>query len=281
MKGNALDYRSLRTKNRQDVRQAIRSGSYRGHTAGLADGYLQANLIILPKIYALDFMRFCQRNPKPCPLVGVSDDGDPYLRTCGQDIDIRHDLPSYNIYRNGALSEQLHAIEALWSEELVTFALGCSFTFEHAMERQGIPVRNIRNNTTVPMYRSSLPTVQAGPFRGPVVVSMRPVAQNQVHKAAAISAHYPLAHGSPMHWGNPQTIGIGDIDKPDWGERSPIGRDEVPVFWACGVTPQAAVQAAKIPFCISHTPGCMLITDIPETAEVPVLMPEPVEGVRP
>ena len=255
------------------VRAAIRSGAYRAHTAGLGAGYLQANLAILPEAHALDFMRFCQRNPKPCPLTGVSDTGDPIMRTMGRDIDIRTDVPAFNIYRDGLLAGETTDITDIWRDDLVVFALGCSFTFEHALGRAGIPVWNVEHDRTVPMFRSSIETVPAGPFRGKMAVSMRPIPKARVDEAIAISRRYPLAHGAPVHVGDPAAIGIADIARPDWGHAAPVGPDEVPVFWACGVTPQIALEAARLPLCITHKPGHMLITDIAEDAEIPIFTP--------
>jgi uncharacterized protein YcsI (UPF0317 family) len=266
-------FRHMQHSDAATVRGAIRSGDYRGHTAGLADGFLQANLVILPRIFALDFMRFCQRNPKPCPLVGVTDTGDPMMRTLGRDIDLRHDLPAYNIYRNGSLADTVPDIETLWTDDMVGFALGCSFTFEHALIRAGIPLWHVENDRTVPMFRSSVVCAPAGPFHAPMVVSMRAIPEDRVAEATAISRRFPLAHGGPVHAGDPAAIGIADVARPDWGDPAPVPPGHVPMFWACGVTPQAAIAVAAPPICITHRPGHMLITDIPETAEVPVLQP--------
>lgn len=254
-----------------DLRQEVRSGRYVSHTAGLGEGFLQTNLVILPEAHALDFMRYCQRNPKPCPLVGVSDTGDPMMRTLGEDIDIRTDVPAYNIYRNGRLETSVSNIRDLWREDMVALALGCSFTFERALRAAGIPVWHVENDTTVPMFRSTIETVPAGPFRGKMVVSMRAVDEARVDEAIAISRRFPLAHGAPVYVGDPTGIGIADPTRPDWGDPAPIGPGQVPMFWACGVTPQVAVEAARLPLCITHKPGHMLITDVPEDAEVPVL----------
>ncbi|MBV2361189.1 putative hydro-lyase [Thalassococcus sp. CAU 1522] len=270
----AKDHQTLRTGTVRDVRTAIRSGDYRSHTAGLGLGFLQTNLAILPQDFALDFMRYCQRNPKPCPLVGVSDTGDPMMRTLGRDIDIRTDVPAYNIYRDGRLAETVTDISALWRDDLVAFALGCSFTFERALIEADIPVWHIENDSTVPMFRSSIDTVPAGPFRGKMVVSMRSVARDSVAAVTDISRRFPLAHGAPVHAGDPAAIGIAEVTRPDWGDPAPVLPGHVPVFWACGVTPQVALEAAGAPLCITHKPGHMLITDIPEDAEVPVLPPE-------
>jgi uncharacterized protein YcsI (UPF0317 family) len=264
-------YQSLKQSDPQTLRTAFRRGQYRSHTAGLGQGLLQANLAILPESHALDFMRFCHRNPKPCPLTGVSDTGNPMMLTLGHDIDIRTDVPAYNIYRDGQLDSETTDISDLWKEDLVAFALGCSFTFEHAVQKAGIPLWHIDNDTTVPMFRSSIETVPAGPFGGSMVVSMRAVPEDRLREVTEISRRFPLAHGAPIHAGEPSEIGIADILQPDWGDPAPVAPGQVPVFWACGVTPQVAIEAARLPLCITHKPGHMLITDIPEDAESPVL----------
>jgi len=264
------DYDTLRTLDNNQLRQAIRTSKYEGHTAGLAAGFLQANVIILPEKYALDFMRYCQRNPKPCPLVGVSETGSPLMHTLGSDIDIRSDVPHYSVYRNGEMSETVTNISNLWADDFVAFAMGCSFTFEDALVRAGIPIWHIQNNKVVPMYRSSIDTCEAGPFGGKMVVTLRAIPADRVDEAIEISRRYPMAHGAPVHIGDPSLIGLDDLSKPDWGDSpAPVG-DSIPVFWACGVTPQNAIIRAKLPITISHTPGCMLITDIDDQAEVTV-----------
>ena len=267
----ATDHGFLRHRSLTEVRSAIRTGSYRSHTAGLGLGYLQCNLVILDRAHALDFMRYCQRNPKPCPLVGVSETGDPMMRTLGGDIDIRTDLPAYNVYRAGKLDQIVTSIEDIWTDGFVAFALGCSFTFERAMIEAGIPVWHVENDRTVPMFRSNIDTVSAGPFGGKMVVSMRSIPATRVDEVREISNRYPMAHGAPVHVGDPTEIGVEDVARPDWGDPSPVGPGEVTVFWACGVTPQVALEAANVPLVITHKPGHMLITDIPEDAEVPVL----------
>lgn len=268
-------YRHQRTLPVHDVRREIRAGRYCAHTAGLGEGFLQTNLVILPEAQALDFMRYCQRNPKPCPLVGVSDTGDPMMRTLGADIDIRTDVPAYNVYRHGRLERSVPDIRDLWSDDMVAFALGCSFTFERALREAGIPVWHVEHDTTVPMFRSSIDTVPAGPFRGKMVVSMRAIEAADVDRAIAISRRYPLAHGAPVHVGEPESIGVADLGRPDWGDPAPVAPGQVPVFWACGVTPQVAIEAARLELCITHKPGHMLITDVPEDADVPVLSADP------
>lgn len=263
-------FQQLRALPVPALREQIRTGRYNSHTGGLGSGKLQTNLVILPAQYALDFMRYCQRNPKPCPLVGVSETGDPMMRTLG-DIDIRTDVPSYNIYRNGTLADTVFDITDLWQDDLVSFALGCSYTFEHALQAEGISVRHVEQNKTVPMYLSNIQTVRAGPFGGGTVVSMRPVASENLRRVIDLCRTFPLAHGAPVHVGDPTEIGIKSLDHPDWGDLPDVRAGEVPVFWACGVTPQNAVMQAGLPFCITHTPGRMLITDIAEDAEVPVM----------
>ncbi len=266
-------FEQLRQINQPDVRSKIRAGSYSGHTSGLADGFLQANLVILDQSYACDFMRFCQRNPKACPLVGVTDTGSPYMHTLGTDIDIRTDVPSYYVYRRGLLDETVTDISPLWNDQMVGFALGCSFTFEHALIRAGIPVWHIDNDRTVPMFKTNIDTIEAGPFAGPMVVSMRAIPSKKLEMVFSISANFPMAHGVPIHWGDPSVIGIADLNEPDWGDPSPVGDNEIAVFWACGVTPQAAILQAKPPISITHKPGQMLITDVAEDAEVPITSP--------
>jgi uncharacterized protein YcsI (UPF0317 family) len=264
-------YENLRHSALADVRAAIRSGAYRSHTAGLGKGYLQANLAIMPEAYALDFMRYCQRNPKPCPLTGVSDTGNPMLTTLGHDLDIRSDLPAYNIYRDGRLCEEANDISAIWRDDLVVFALGCSFTFEHALTRAGLTIWHIDHDKTVPMFRSNIDTVPAGAFAGKMVVSMRAIPEERLQEVVEISRKFPLAHGAPVYWGDPRRIGISDLNAPHWGDAAPVPQGSVPVFWACGVTPQVALEAARLPLCITHKPGHMLITDVAEDAEIPIL----------
>lgn len=270
-------YENLKNSTLAEVRAEIRAGRYTAHTAGLGRGSLQANLVIMPEEFAFDFMRYCQRNPKPCPITGVSDTGNPMMFTMGNDIDIRTDVPAYNIYRNGQLDLSVTSISEIWRDDFVVFTLGCSFTFEHALLNAGINLWHIDNDRTVPMFRSNIETTQAGPFSGKMVVSMRSVCEERVDEVIQISRRFPLAHGAPVHVGDPGTIGITDLSSPDWGDPAPVGANEVPVFWACGVTPQVAIKAAQLPICITHKPGCMLITDIAEDAEVPVLPTPPTQ----
>ncbi|MEM9605221.1 MAG: putative hydro-lyase [Pseudomonadota bacterium] len=261
MASNA-DHASLLHRDVATVRAAIRAGDYDGHTAGLAPGKLQANLVILPAEHAADFERYCERNPRPCPLVGRTDVGDPHWTALG-DIDVRHDVPRYNVYRDGELEHTVTDLAALWQADWVAFALGCSFTFETALRERGVPVAHIDADRTVPMYRTHVETTPAGPFRGGMVVSMRRVPEAQVALAEATSAKFPWAHGAPVHVGDPSALGIANLDQPDWGD-PPVG-EGVPVFWACGVTPQNALANARLPLVVTHAPGHMLITDIDDT----------------
>jgi uncharacterized protein YcsI (UPF0317 family) len=253
-----------------EIRARIRTGQHDNHTAGLAPGKLQCNLAILPETHALDFLRFCHRNPKPCPLVGVGDTGNPMLPTLGRDIDIRTDVPRYRVFRDGAFAEEVTDISELWSDDLVTVALGCSFTFENALMRAGIPVRHIEMQRNVPMFRTNIALVPAGPFQGDMVVTMRPLREEQIETARAISAKYPQAHGAPIAVGNPAALGISDLSQPDYGDPVDILPGEIPVYWACGVTPQNVLRAARLPLCITHAPGHMLITDVAEDAETTI-----------
>src|SRR3954469_18506556 len=243
-------------------RLRIREGSFTGPTAGLAPGHVQANLAILPKALAHDFLRFAQANPKACPVLAVSEPGDPRLPALGGDLDIRTDVPRYRVWRNGELVSEPTDLRDVWRDDLVTFAIGCSFSFEEALIEDGIEVRHIALGCNVPMYRTNIPCVPAGVFSGPMVVSMRPMKPADAIRAVQITSRFPSVHGAPVHLGMPQGIGIADISKPDYGDAVAVEADEIPVFWACGVTPQSVIAAAKLPFAITHAPGLMLVTDL-------------------
>ncbi|MCL7943769.1 putative hydro-lyase [Marinobacter sp. ATCH36] len=248
------------------VRTAAREGNLTGPTSGLASGYVQVNLVILPESQAAGFLRFCQANPKPCPLLAVS---EPGVRTCtllGRDLDIARDVPAYRIYRNGQVSNTRTDVVDDWRDDLVTFALGCSFTFEHALISAGLQVRHIDEARNVPMYNTSVPLTSAGGFGGNLVVSMRPFAAADAIRAIQITTRYPQVHGSPVHLGDPSLIGISDLSVPDYGDSVSVGKDEIPVFWACGVTPQQVLIDSGIEFAITHSPGHMLVTDIPDNS---------------
>lgn len=258
----AMDGATRADKAAQEVRHRIRGGAYRGPTAGLAPGFVQGNLAILPKDLAADFQRFCHLNPKPCPLLASSEPGDPRLPTLGADLDIRTDLPVYRIWRAGKLVEETPDITAHWRDDLVAFVIGCSFSFEEALIEDGIPLRHVASNSNVAMYRTSIATVAAGAFRGPMVVSMRPLKPADAIRAVQITSRFPAVHGAPVHIGFPELIGIKDLAKPDYGDVPEIKADELPVFWGCGVTPQAVIAEVRPPFCITHAPGSMLVTDL-------------------
>jgi len=243
------------------ARLTIREGRHRGPTSGLAPGYVQGNLAILPKALAADFMQFCRLNPKPCPLVGVSAAGDPRVPELGADLDIRTDIPRYRVWDNGKLVAEPDDIRDFWRDDLVSFVIGCSFSFEEALMAEDMELRHITLGRTVPMYRTSLETTPAGPFHGPMVVSMRPLKPADAIRAVQITTRFPAVHGAPVHIGKPELIGITDIMKPDYGDAVPVNDDELPVFWACGVTPQSVIATAKPEFCITHYPGTMLVTD--------------------
>ncbi len=253
---------NLRGLTGREARAHIRSGGFAGPTTGMAAGFVQANLVIVPERFALDFLRFCQLNPKPCPLLGVGEPGDPALPAVGEGIDIRTDVPRYRVFRDGAFGETVENVSAIWRDDLVTFALGCSFSFEHALVDYGLTLKHSALDRNVAMYRTSLETVPSGPFGGPLVVSMRPFRGGDAVRAVQISTRYPMAHGAPVHLGAPQAIGIADLARPDFGDAVPVEDDEIPVFWACGVTPQAALERAGLAFAITHDPGHMLVTDI-------------------
>src|SRR6266852_4690674 len=244
----------------RDARLAARAGTFKGQTAGVAPGYVQGNLAILPANLAGDFLRFCQLNPKPCPLLAASAPGDFRLPTLADDLDIRTDLPRYRVFRNGKLVDEPTDIRAQWRGDLVAFVLGCSFSFEQALVEDGIELRHITCGSNVPMYRTNIPCAPAGPFAGPLVVSMRPLQPKDAIRAIQITSRFPSVHGAPVHIGLPAAIGISDLAKPDYGDAVPVRSDELPVFWACGVTPQAVIAQVRPDFCVTHAPGCMLIT---------------------
>jgi uncharacterized protein YcsI (UPF0317 family) len=245
----------------RDARRAIRSGEFTGQTAGVAPGYVQGNLAILPQVLAADFLRFCQLNPKPCPLLATSSPGDFGLPTLADDLDIRTDLSRYRVFRRGVLVDEPTDIRGHWRDDLVVFVLGCSFSFEEALVEAGIELRHMTLGVTVPMYRTSIATAPAGPFHGPVVVSMRPMTPENAIRAIQITTRFPAVHGAPVHIAKPELIGISNLMQPDYGDAVPIKENEIPVFWACGVTPQSVVAMAKPEFCVTHYPGCMLVTD--------------------
>lgn len=325
-RGAAVDAAALRaTLSRagatgDDVRRACRTGALTGHTSGLAPGYAQANLVVLPAEHALAFLTFCVRNPKPCPLLEVTDVGVPHAGGVAPGSDVRRDLPAYRVWRHGVAVETVGDITHLWPTsppgdgedaaaaaahrhpdartDWVAFLLGCSFSFEEALLQAGLPVRHLQeeaagggppaataaapaaaeplaaNPRNVPMYRTSLATAPAGPFAGPLVVSMRPMTPVQAVAAAAVTARFPRVHGRPVYAGDPAAVGIADLSTPDYGDAVTVRPGEIPVLWACGVTPQAALARAALPIAITHAPGHMFVTsarnaDLAGPAELP------------
>ena len=248
----------------KEMREKIRTGEWQDPTAGCSDGYVQANLVVLPKALAYDFLLFCHRNPKPCPLLEVTDPGDAEPKTAAPSADLRTDIPRYRVYRGGKLEQEVTDLLQVWRTDLVGFLLGCSFTFDVALHRAGVPVRHLEEGKNVSMYMTNQSCHPAGDFTGPLVVSMRPIPAHLVPRAVEVTARFPLSHGAPVHVGEPETIGIADLGRPHFGDAVSIRSGEIPVFWACGVTPQAVAMHAKPEFMITHAPGHMFITDLPE-----------------
>jgi uncharacterized protein YcsI (UPF0317 family) len=248
-----------------DVRRLARSGELTGPTPGLALGYVQANLVVVPRDLAFDFLLFCQRNPKPCPLLDVTEPGDAEPRLIAPGADVRTDLPRYRVYEHGQLIDEPTGLQRWWRSDLVAFLIGCSFTFENALIQAGVPVRHVEQNCNVPMYRTSIACKSAGAFHGPLVVSMRPLTPAQTVAATRICSRFPRAHGTPIHFGDPAAIGIRDLNRPDFGDAVEIRPGETPVFWACGVTPQAVAMEARPPLLLTHKPGHMFLTDLHDT----------------
>lgn len=244
------------------VRDACRRGEWTEQTSGLAAGFAQANLVVLPKAWADEFLLFCQRNPKPCPLLDVTEPGEFTPQRAAVDADLRTDLPRYRVWENGELVDEPTDIRELWRDDFTAFVIGCSFTFEAALLRADVPVRHIELGKNVPMFKTNIACKPAGRFHGPMTVSMRSMSPADAIRAVQITSRYPAVHGAPIHLGSPEQIGIDDISRPDFGDAVPIENGELPVFWACGVTPQAVLMAAKPPFAITHSPGCMLVTDL-------------------
>ncbi len=245
------------------ARAQIRAGAHIGPTSGLAPGYAQANLVVLPGEYAFDFLRFCVRNPVPCPVLEVTDTGSPRPATLADDADLRTDLPRYRVLRDGICVDEPTDISPYWSADMVAFLLGCSFTFDWALTAAGVPLAHQEQGVNVPMYITDRECAAAGPFHGPLVVSMRPLPRDIVEAAIDITARFPAMHGRPVHVGEPSALGISNLDAPDFGDPVGVGAGTVPVFWACGVTPQVVAQRARPSLAIFHAPGHMFVTDHP------------------
>jgi len=244
-----------------ELRAAVRAGELTGPTAGLAPGFTQANLVALPEADAFDFLRFCVANPKPCPVLDVSDPGSPEPARMAPGADLRTDLPRYRLYRDGDLADETADVLDHWRDDLVAFLIGCSFTFERALFAEGLPIRHVEQGVNVPMYRTSVDCTPAGRFSGPLVVSMRPMTPAQAIRATQITSRYTPVHGAPVHVGSPEAIGIDDLGAPDYGDPVEVRDGELPVFWACGVTPQAVAAASRPELMITHAPGHMFVTD--------------------
>ena len=245
-----------------DVRRLCRAGELTGPTPGLASGFVQGNLVVVPRELAFDFLLFCQRNPKPCPLLDVTEPGSAEPALVAPGADLRTDLPRYRVYQKGELIDEPTDLRRWWRDDLVAFLLGCSFTFESALLQAGVPIRHIEQNRNVPMYRTNIPCRRAGVFHGPMVVSMRPLTPGQTVTATRVCARFPRAHGVPVHFGDPEAIGVRDLDRPDFGDPVEVRPGEVPVFWACGVTPQAVAMHVRPPLLLTHAPGHMFVTDL-------------------
>jgi uncharacterized protein YcsI (UPF0317 family) len=243
-------------------RLKCRAGKFDGATGGAARGNVQGNLVILPQELAGDFLRFAQRNPKPCPIIGTSEPGSWEVPALGQDLDIRTDLPRYRVWRNGELIDEPTDIKDHWHPNLTAFVIGCSYSFEDALLHAGLRLHYVDRGLRVPMFRTNIACAPAGKLSGPLVVSMRSFKPADAIRAIQITSRFPAVHGAPVHVGIPEAIGIADITKPDYGDAVEPRPGELPVFWACGVTPQAVIAQAKPEFAITHAPGCMLVTDV-------------------
>lgn len=244
-----------------ELRRLIRNGQWKGPTTGLASGHVQANLVMLPQEQAFPFLLFCLRNPKPCPVLDVLDPGQtaPHI---APDADLRTDLPRYRIYEQGELREEVEDVTALFNDRMVSFLLGCSFSFEAAMRAAGLPIRNLEEGKNVSMYITNRPCLPAGPFSCPMVVSMRPMTPEQAVRAVQVTTRFHLTHGAPVHMGSPEAIGIRDMNHPEFGDPVTILAGEIPVFWACGVTSALAALSARLPLVITHAPGHMFVSDL-------------------
>lgn len=259
----AFDITPYIDKSPAEVRAAIRAGEIDFPTAGMSRGYAQANLIILPPEYAADFEEYAKLNPFPCPILEIIKGEQPLTHDMGEGGNICSDIPRYRIYRDGVWDgKEITDVTEYWKEGYVGFLIGCSFSFEEALMAAGIEVRHIAQGRNVPMYKTNIQTVKAGPFEGPMVCSMRPMTPENAQKAYDITVKMPNVHGAPVHMGDAAEVGVADVMKPDYGEAVDIYEGEIPVFWPCGVTPQAAVENAKPPIAITHAPGHMFITDI-------------------
>ncbi|MDO5115113.1 MAG: putative hydro-lyase [Synergistaceae bacterium] len=262
-----LDFNTepFRNTSPREMRNLIRAGEWTYPTTGLCNGNVQCNLIVLPKDWAYDFLVFAQRNPKSCPLLDVTEIGSPKPVIMAEDSDLRTDIPKYRVWRDGVVVDEPTDVIKYWRDDLVAFLTGCSFSFENALVENSIPMRHIDDGTNVAVYITNIQCTPAGRLSGPMVVSMRPVRNEKVPASVLCTGRFPSMHGAPVHIGDPSAIGIKDINKVDFGDRIEVKEGEMPVFWACGVTPQAVVMNSKPPFAITHAPGYMYISDRTDT----------------
>jgi uncharacterized protein YcsI (UPF0317 family) len=257
-----MEREQLRSMHPREVRKLIREGKWRTHTTGVSAGYAQANLAILPQSMAFDFLLFCQRNPKPCPVLEVTEPGNPILTQIAKEADVRTDIPRYRVYQKGKFVAEVDDIKSYWNKDLVAFLIGCSYTFETAMISANIPLRHVPAGRNVSVYITNIPCKPAGVFKGPMVVSMRMIPEELVVRAVQVTSRFPATHGAPIHIGDPEKIGIKDLQKVDWGEPPVPQKGDVPVFWACGVTPQAVAMDCKPELMITHSAGHMFLSDL-------------------
>jgi uncharacterized protein YcsI (UPF0317 family) len=245
----------------KELRRMIRARKWTQTTTGLVPGFVQANLVMLPREVAFHFLLFCVRNPKPCPILDVLEPGqvEPSI---ARGADLRTDLPRYRIYEKGELQKEVEEVKEFFHEGMVSFLLGCSFSFESAMLASGLPIRNIEEGKNVSMYITNRACVPAGPFSSPLVVSMRPLTPQQAVRATQVTTRFHLTHGAPVHFGAPEEIGIKNLSRPDFGDPVTIRQDEIPIFWACGVTSALAANSARLPLVITHAPGHMFVSDL-------------------
>mmetsp|Transcript_34321 Transcript_34321/g.63147 ORF Transcript_34321/g.63147 Transcript_34321/m.63147 type:complete len:328 (+) Transcript_34321:118-1101(+) len=263
--GGASEYAPISASfsSPHEFRQAVRSGRYTGPTNGCCPGFMQCNLVVLEESQAFDFLLFCQRNKKACPLIEVCDVGSPSAEAVAAGSDLRTDIPKYCIYRNGKLDAEVEDVTPYWPEKSVAFLIGCSFSYDGALLDNGIHLRSVEQNKNVPMYKTNIPCRSAGSLHGNIVVSMKPIKATDIAKEVEITSKFPHAHGGPLCIGCPDAIGINDMNNPEWGDSVDILPDEIPVFHACGITPQAVLMASGVSFAITHSPGHMFVTDLP------------------
>lgn len=261
-RGNiANDTRGVDLSDPVSVRRAIRAGQYRGFTNTVAHGYVQGNLVIVPQAYADAFADYCRHNPRPCPLLGVSEPGRAHIPALAEDMDLRTDVGEYRVFRDGIAAETTDDITDLWRDDFVAFVLGCSFSFEQQLMDAGVPLRHITEGSVSPMYMTNIDTVPSGPFAAKLVVSMRGLSPSDARRAVEITSRFPMFHGAPIHIGDPQTIGV-DLQKSYGGHGlTRLKHNEVPVFWACGATAQVALEQARLPIAITHSRAHMVVTD--------------------